>query len=1045
MWLVSLALRRPHTSFVAGLLIALLSIVTLTRIGTDILPVINTPVVAVVFSYTGMPPEEMDKRVIANFERLLTAGVTGIDRIESQCISGTGIVRVFLHPGSNLDAALGQVLGISQFAVRGMPPGMTPPLVTTYDAGNVPVLLVSLSSETLSEQEIFDLGNNTIRNALATVQGAKINNPIGGKNRGIVIDLDPARLAAYGLDADDVTQALNRQNLNLPAGSLPLGTRDFPVRLNSSPTAIADFADVPIITRDGVIIRVRDVADVRDGFQPQTTLAHVDGRRGVIQLVRKLSGASTLDIADRVRAGLGRILTTVPEALRVELLADQSAFVRSAIHGVAVEGLVAGGLTALFILLALGSWRSTLVVAASIPLSVLAAIVVLGALGYTLNLMTLGGLALAVGILVDDATVEIENIHRNLGLQRASGRPVDLREAILAGAGQIALPTFVATLCIGIVFLPVAFLTEPIRSLFVPMAVAVIAALGTSYLLSRTLVPTLVQALLPAELSGGGPRGPLGWLHRRTEAGFGALRQAYGHLLAVLMAHRGAVLVSFAGGLLGALVVAKDLGRDLFPAVDAGQIRLHVRCPPGTRLEEAERRVSAVGATVRSVIPPGELARVVDIQGGPSSPFNAPLYDASLISPADAEVQIYLTPRHTPVVELVPRLRAALAAAHPDLTVFLKPADIPSQVLTFGQAAPLVIQFTGPQGVQAANLALARRVRDELSRVPGAVDVRLAQITGVPELRVDVDRTLAARDGLTQADVANATLTALASSNQLSPGFWFDPTKGLQYGVTVRQPPWRLERLQDLRDLPVEDRRLGDVATIRRATTVGNVSHTNVSTTVDVLAGAEGTDLGRLTDAAQAIVNRLTPDLPRGSSVRLRGVADQMQSSFNAIGWGLLVAVLLIYLLLVLNFHSWVEPLVILVATPGALAGVIAALHITGTSISVPALLGAILGTGVATANSILVVSFAAEERRHGASGPVAAWRAGTVRLRPVLMTAGAMIIGMVPVALGLSEGGEQNAPLGRAVIGALVAATATTLLVVPLVLSWRSSSQETL
>ena len=1043
MWLVALALRRPHTSIVGALLILLLSLVTLARIGTDLLPVINTPVVAVVFTYTGMPPEEMDKRVITNFERLLTAGVTGIDRIESQCISGMGIVRVFLHPGTNVDTALGQVNGISSFAVRGMPPGMTAPLVTNYDAGNVPVLLVSLSSETLSEQEIYDLGNNTIRNALATVQGAKINNPIGGKQRGIIIDLDPARLAAYGLDADAVTLALNRQNLNLPAGSLPLGGRDYPIRLNSSPTAIADFNDVPIAERAGVTIRIRDVGEVRDGFQPQTTLAHVDGRRGVIQLVRKLSGASTLDIAERVRLGLAKAVTTVPEALRVELLADQSGFVRAAIHGVVVEGLVAGGLTALFILAVLGSWRSTLVVVASIPLSILAAVTVLGALGFTINLMTLGGLALAVGILVDDATVEIENIHRNLARQRAQGA-LDLREAILTGARQIAVPTLVATLCIMIVFLPVAFLAEPIRSLFVPMAVAVVAALGTSYLLSRTLVPTLVQALLPGELAGSGPRGVLGFVHRGAEGGFLRLRSVYGAVLARLQQHRVTVLLSFALVLGSAAWIASDLGRDLFPVVDAGQIRLHVRSPPGTRLEEAERRVSAVGDTIRRIIPPGELVHVVDIQGGPSSPFNAPLYDPSLISPADAEVQIYLARHHTPVADLIPRLRAALAEDHPDLSIFLKPADIPSQVLTFGQSAPLVIQFTGPPAVQAANLTLARRLVADLAQVPGAVDVRLAQITGVPELRVDVDRTLAAHDGLTQADVANATLTALASSNQLSPGFWFDPAKGLQYGVTVRQPPWRLERLQDLRELPVEDRRLSDVATIRRASTVGNTTHTNVNTTIDVLAAAEGVDLGRLTDAAQALVDRVTPDLPRGSSIRVRGAAEQMRASFAAIGWGLAVAVALVYLLLVLNLHSWVEPAIVLVATAGSLAGVVLALHVTGTPASIPALLGSILGAGVATANSILVVTFAAEARGQGADGVLAAWQAGTTRLRPVLMTAGAMIIGMVPLALGLSEGGEQNAPLGRAVIGALVAATATTLLVVPVILSWRRSLPDT-
>ena len=1040
MWLVSLALRRPYTSVVAALLLVLFSVVTLGRIGSDILPVIDTPVVAAVFTYNGMPPEEMDKRVIANFERLLTTAVNDVEHIESQCISGVGIVRVFFRPGARVDAAIAQVSAVGQSSARSFPPGMGAPLVVNYDAGNVPVLIVSLSSETLAEQQIFDLGNNIIRNALASVQGAKINNPIGGKNRGVVIDLDPARLAAYRIDAGAVSDALARQNLNLPAGSIPVGSRDLPVRLNSSPAAIADFADLPITTVDGTILRLRDVADVRDGFSPQTTLAHVDGRRGVLQLVRKVSGASTLDIVERVRAELPAILTTVPEELRIELLADQSVFVRSAIHGVVAEGLIAGGLTALLMLLALGSWRSTLVVVVSIPLAVLAAIIVLGALGHTLNLMTLGGLALAVGILVDDATVEIENIHRNLGLQASTGGSRrDLTAAILVGAGQIAVPTFVSTLCICIVFVPVAFLAEPIRSLFVPLAIAVVAAMATSYLLSRTLVPTMVQYLLAGEFAGHGRgRGPLAWLQVRTDAGFACLRRSYGGLLAWLLANRVPALLGFALAVGSAAWLAPQLGRDLFPAVDAGQIRLHVRAPSGTRLEEAERRLAAVQETIRTVIPAAELARIVDFQGGPSSVFNAPLHDPSLNSPADAEVQIHLAREHQPVAEHIRRLRPALAAAHPDLVFFLKPADIAGQVLTFGLPAPIDIQLTGPQAVQAAHLAIAKRIVAELRKVPGAVDVRLHQVGDVPDLRVDVDRTLAARDGLSQSDVANATLISLASSNQLSPGFWFDPAKGLQYGVSIRQPSWRLATLDALRDLPVDGARLADVATFRRGTTMANVTHYNVNTTLDVLAGVEGTDLASVAAAAKRIVAELQPELPRGGSVRLRGVSDSMERSFTGLGWGLALAVVLIYLVLVVNFHSWRDPLIILAAIPGALAGVVWSLHLTQTPFSIPALLGAILGTGVATANSILVVSFANERLHAGVGSLAAAWQAGTTRLRPVLMTAAAMIVGMVPMALGHSEGGEQNAPLGRAVIGALVAATASTLLVVPLFYSWR-------
>ncbi len=1038
MWLIALALRRPHVSIVGALLLVLFAGVTLTRIGSDILPVIDTPVVAAVFTYTGMPPEEMDKRVIANFERLLTTAVNDVEHIESQCLSGIGVVRVFFRPGARVEAAIAQVASVGQFAVRGFPPGMTAPLVVNYDAGNVPVLIVALASETLAEQQIYDLGNNTIRNALATVQGAKINNPIGGKNRGVVIDLDPARLAAYGIDGDAVGAALSRQNLNLPTGSIPLGTRELPVRLNSSPAAIADFANLPLRAADGSLIRLRDVADVRDGYQPQLTLAHVDGRRAVLQLVRKVSGASTLDIVDRVRAALPGILATVPADLQVALLADQSVFVRSAIHGVAVEGLIAGGLTALLILLALGSWRSTLVVVVSIPLAVLAGIIVLGVMGFTLNLMTLGGLALAVGILVDDATVEIENIHRNLALARAAGGTPDLTAAILAGASQIAVPTFVSTLCICIVFVPVLFLAEPIRSLFVPLAVAVVAAMITSYLLSRTLVPTMIRWLLGAELTGGPTRGSWAWIRRWTDAVFQRLQRAYGGLLAWLLANRLPALAGWTLVIVAATWLAPQLGRELFPPVDAGQLRLHVRCPPGTRLEEDERRIAAVQATIRAVIPAAELARIVDIQGGPSSPFNAPLHDASLNSVADGEIQVYLTPEHQPTAEHLARLRPRLAAEHPDLEFFTKPADIAGQVLTFGLPAPIAIQLTGPQGVQAANLVLARRIRNELARVPGAVDVRLHQVDAVPELRVEVDRILAAQDGLSQAEVAGAALTALASTGQLSPGYWLDPAKGLQYGVTVRQPGWRLGTLAALRDLPVGGERLGDVASIRRGRTVANVTHYNVNTTIDVLAGVEGTDLAAVAAAAQRIITGLGPDLPRGTTIRVRGVVESMERSFAGLLWGLALAVVLIYLILVLNFHSWRDPLIILAAVPGALAGVVGMLHLTQTPFSIPALLGAILGTGVATANSILVVSFANERLQAGVAGGIAAWQAGTTRLRPVLMTATAMIVGMVPMALGLSEGGEQNAPLGRAVIGALLAATVSTLLVVPLLLSWR-------
>ena len=1042
MWLVELALRRPYTFVVLALLLVITSVVTIRRMGTDILPEIDITSVVVVFSYNGMSPDDMEKRVVSGFERFMTTTVNDIERIESQSLFGMGVIRVFFQPGAKIEAALAQISVIAQSSIRSMPPGMTPPIIMRYSASNVPVLQAALGSDTLSEQQIFDLGNVVIRTGLVTVQGAQIPNPTGGKQRLVMIDLDPVRLRSYGLSANDVVEAIGIQNLNLPGGTAKLGEREYPIRLNSSPASLAEFGELPIRTVDGGLIQLRDVAEVRDGFSPQTSLANVDGRRGVIQTIRKVGNASTLDIVERVRAGFDRILATAPPELKVDLLGDQSVFVRAAVHGVVVEGLIAGGLIGLLILFALGSWRSTVIVLVSIPLSVLTSIIVLDACGQTLNLMTLGGLALVVGILVDDATVEIENFHRNLGLARAAGEPTNvLAPIILRGAAQIALPSLVSTLCICIVFIPVLFIAEPVRSLFVPMSLAVVAAIVTSYLLSRTLVPTLVQYRLQAEAQHHRQRGPIAAIHGFGEAGFLRLQGGFSAALDWLLHRRWLPTVGYLLFIASAILLAGSLGRDLFPAVDSGQFRLHVRLPPGTRIETTELRAEQVARFIRTQIPASEIERIITIIGMPSSPINLAQGDPTMVSAADSEVQVNLTPgHHAPTADYISRLRPLLAEAFPDVLFFLKPADIPSQVLSFGVPAPLAIQVTGPTGNQAANLVLARRIREELSKVPGAVDVRLQQVLGVPEFRVDVDRVTAADQGLSQRDVANSVLTSLASSSQTSPGFWLDPVRGIQYSVAAQQPQYRVASLDAVRDLPVSrgenQARLADLASIRRGTTSANITHMNAASTYDVLAGADGTDLGSVASAAREIVARVTTDLPRGTTVTIRGLADSMDKSFTGLAWGVLFAILLIYLVLVINFQSWIDPLIILAALPAALGGIVWILHATGTTVSVPALMGAILGLGVATANSILVVSFANDQVRAGASPATAALRAAVTRLRPVLMTASAMIVGMLPMALALSEGGEQNAPLGRTVIGALIAATVSTLLIVPIIYS---------
>lgn len=1036
MWIVRLALRRPYTFVVMALLIVIVGVFTIVEMQTDIFPSIDIPVISVIWNYGGLSPEEMERRVVNPYERALTTTVNDIEHIESQTLQGQSIIKVFFQPGASVDAAIAQITAISQSAVRQMPPGATPPFIIRYSASNVPIVQAALQSDTLSEQQLFDLGTNFIRADIATIRGAQVPWPYGGRQRQVMVDLDPQRLHAWGLSPRDVSAALGLQNVVLPTGTARMGAQEYPVVLNSSPEALDAMGALPLRTVNGTTVYLRDVANVRDGYAPQQSIVHVNGRKSVLMTVLKHGSASTLDVVARIRETLPRTLSRLPSSLRVALLFDQSVFVRAAVEGVLKEGAIAALLTALMLMLFLGSWRSTVIVIVSIPLSILVSVIALSALGQTLNVMTLGGMALAVGILVDDATVEIENVHRNLAMNKP------LVQAILDGAAEIAVPAFVSTLCICIVFVPVVFISGAARSLFVPLAMAVVFAMMTSYLLSRTLVPTMMRSLL-ARGAHGHDTGWFARLHAAFNRGFDRLRDAYGGLLALCLARRPAVMVAFAALVLGSLgALVPRLGRDFFPSVDAGLIKLHVRCPPGTRIEETERRLAAVTATVRRLIPPNELDTLIDNIGVPTSGLNLSLSEGALISPADGQVMVSLAPHHHPTVGYVRALRSALRREHPDTTFFFLAPDISTQVLNFGLAAPINVQVLGPNGAEAETLRVARELMSRVARLPGAVDVHLFQVPAVPALRVEVDRTMASLFGLTQRDVASDLLVSLSSSSQVSPGYWLDPRRGIQYLVAVQTPPWRIGSLDALGQTPVATggasapQMLSNIAMLQRTSVPGNITHYDVARTYDVQANVDGADLGTVADAVAGTLAEMRPQLPRGTSFRVKGQVESMNASFRGLGFGLLFAVVLVYLLLVVNFQSWVDPLVILMALPGAVTGIAWMLFVTQTPLSVPALMGAIMCVGVATANSVLVVTFANDQRRLGRSADVAALAAGMTRLRPVIMTAVAMVLGMLPMSLGLGEGAEQNAPLGRAVIGGLVFATVTTLFFVPVMYS---------
>jgi multidrug efflux pump subunit AcrB len=1045
MWIVRLALKRPYTFVVMALAILVAGGLAIVAMPTDMFPDINIPVVSVIWTLGGTSPEEMADMITTRSERAFTTTVNDIEHMESQSIQGLGLMKIFFHPNAKVEAAVAQISAQASSMIHYLPPGIGPPMIIRYNASSVPILQLSISSNTIPEQELFDLTMNVIRTQMATVQGASFPLPYGGKMRQIMVDIDSQSLYSKGLSAIDVVNAINNQSVMQPAGTAKIGLREYTVRLNNVLETVKLFNNIPLKTSTNGVVQLSDVANVRDGFAVQTNIVRHDGRRSLLLTVLKNGGASTLDIVKRVQASLPRIQTTIPKEVKITTLFDQSRFVNAAIESVLKEAATAALLTGLMILLFLGSWRSTLIVCVSIPLSILTSLGVLYTMGHTINIMTLGGMALAVGILVDDATVEIENIHRNLGM----GKPVV--KAILDGAQQIAVPAFVSTLCICIVFVPVAFLTGAARYLFTPLALAVAIAMAASYLLSRTLVPTMVKYLIPAEVhryrhaedeEEAEQPGIVGKIHHLFNHWFELKRKAYRRVLASALAHRGYVLLFF-----GLLVIASGalvplIGTDFFPKVDAGQIRLHVRAPAGTRLEETERLFALVEDSIRKTIPRSELKDILDNIGLPNSGMNYAFSDSVTVGPFDGEILVSLQEDHRPTGNYISALRKQLNKEYPELTFFFQPADIVSQILNFGIPAPVDIQVAGPLRNYRANAEIARAVRDQVTRLPGAVDVHLQQVDDMPELKINVDRTRARQLGMTQVDVARSMVVSLSSSSFVGTNWWLNIANGIDYLVAVQTPMDKIETAQDLLSQPVrssngQTQLLNNVATLERSTGDAVVSHYNVQPMINVQASVEGRDLGSFARDVRAILARAEPKLPAGSFFTIRGQVETMERSFVGMGFGIILAILLVYFVMVVNFQSWLDPFIILTALPGALSGILLMLFVTQTTISVPALMGAIMSIGVATANSILLVNFANDRRAEGVDANQAALDAGFTRLRPVIMTAAAMIVGMLPMALGIGEGGEQNAPLGRAVIGGLLVATVATLFFVPVVYSY--------
>jgi multidrug efflux pump subunit AcrB len=1039
MWIVRLALRRPYTFVVLALLLLILGPLVIFRTPTDVFPNINIPVISIIWNYQGFDPEQMSDWIITRTERSLTTTVDDIEHIESQSLRGVAIVKVFFQPTANLEKAIAQVTAVSQTQLRQLPAGTTPPLVISYSASSVPVLQLALSGQRLTEQQLNDYALNFIRTRLVTVPGAAIPYPYGGKQRQIQVDLDTTALQARGLSPVDVVNAISAQNLTLPSGTSKIGSLEYDVDINGSPDTVAGLNNLPIKTIGGTTIYIRDVANVRDGFPPQTNIVRVDGRRASLLTIQKAGNASTLDVISGIKAMLPQVEAALPTSLHIRPLADQSLFVRASIDGVVREAIIAACLTGLMILVFLGSWRSTVIIAVSIPLSILTSIVVLSALGETINIMTLGGLALAVGILVDDATVAIENISRNL----AEGKETE--QAILDGSQQIAVPALVSTLAICIVFVPMFFLSGVARYLFVPLAEAVVFAMLASYFFSRTLVPTMAKYLLHGSEQDAAKRAssssnPLVHWQASFERGFDRFREGYHDVLQRCLHHRRLFLTVFAAACAVSFLLVPWLGEDFFPAVDSGQFKLHLRTRTGTRIEETARVCDLVENSIRQQIPPKELDSIIDNIGLPYSGINLSYSTSAPIGSGDADILVSLKGDHRPTAEYVRSLRLQLTREFPGVEFFFQPADIVSQILNFGLPAPIDIQVRGYN--INANRKFADQLLERVKYIPGTVDLHIQQAFDQPMLHVDVDRTKADEVGVTQRDVASNLLVSLSGSFQTSPAFWLDPQNGVVYTVATQTPEYHVDSLQDLENVPISGGSgsrpeiLGSLASVKPGAGMAVISHYDIQPVVDIFGSVEGTDLGDVARQIEHVVQGSEKDLPRGSQLIVRGQILTMQTSFVGLLGGLAFAILLVYLLIVVNFQSWLDPLIIISALPAALAGIVWILFATHTTISVPSLTGSIMCMGVATANSILVVSFAKEHMLAGNDALSSALEAGFARFRPVLMTAFAMIIGMVPMALGLGEGGEQNAPLGRAVIGGLMFATVATLLFVPVFFS---------
>jgi multidrug efflux pump subunit AcrB len=1042
MWIVRIALERPYTFVVLTLLILLISPLVIQRTPVDIFPNVDIPIVTVLWNYTGLNAEEMEERVSTVFERNLTTSVNDIEHTESQTYNGKSIIKVFFHPNVKIEMAVAQITAQGASAVRFMPPGTTPPFIVVYNASSVPIVQLALSGKGLSEQQLFDIAINSIRTGLATVQGASIPYPYGGKQRQVMIDIRPDLLQAKGLSPADVVNAVSVQNLILPSGTSKIGPFEYDVDLNSSPTRVQDLNNLPIKAANNTTIYIHDVANVRDGYTPQTNIVLRDGARGCLMTIMKVGQTSTLEIVKQVKEALPAIAATLPKELVIEPIADQSIFVRAAVSGVVREAIIAACLTAAMILLFLGSWRSTIIIAVSIPLSILVSICVMSALGETINIMTLGGLALAVGILVDDATVEIENIHRNLV------HIPEVKTAILEGARQIAVPALVSTLCICIVFLPMFLLTGVARYLFIPLAEAVVFAMLASYLLSRTLVPTMALFLFKPHDHEEPP--PAAWnLPARLQLAFEGLlersRTSFRTALAACVTHRGVFIPLFLAACAVTFFLVPWLGQDFFPSTDAGRFNLHMRTKTATRIEESARTSTAVEAAIRRIVPANEIASLINNIGLPYSSINMSYSTSAPIGTMDTDILVTLNEKHGPTENYVRELRERLPREFPGVLFYFTPADIVTQILNFGLPAPIDIQVTSQDS--EASREFATNLLGQLRSVPGTADLRVHQPFDQPKIHINVDRTKAVESGFTQLDVANSALISLSGSSQTTPEFWLDPRNGVSYSITTQTPQFAIASLSDLQNIPIKSTSgtagtgsaarpqiLGDVATMSRGAGLAVVSHYNIRRVVDIYGSVQDRDLGAVGREMTRIVDANRKYLPRGMTVMIRGQYETMQSSFTGLLGGLALAIVLVYALIVVNFQSWLDPFIIITALPAALAGIVLFLFATHTTISVPALMGSIMSVGVATSNSILVVSFAKERMQEGDEPEQAAIEAGFVRFRPVLMTALAMIIGMVPMALGLGEGGEQNAPLGRAVIGGLLFATAATLFFVPTV-----------